>query len=80
MAILIWPSFALVHQGTGVFRRLYSQLENRAAEKGINRLWVHASLMAQPAFRAVNFDLGMHQEVKVGDQIFKRTQMEKRIY
>ncbi len=42
-------------QGTGLFRRLYQAIEELAIESGEPRLWVHASLMAQPAFTSVGF-------------------------
>lgn len=41
------------------------------------RLWVHASLMAQPAFAAVGFSITEHQAVQIGDQDLKRACMEK---
>jgi hypothetical protein len=44
------------------------------------RLWVHASLMAQPAFAAVGFSITEHQVVQIGDQAFKRAYMEKPLY
>lgn len=69
----IRPNF----QGTGLFRRLYSHLEAIAREKGFSRLWVHASLMAEPAFSAVGFLILSEQTVELGGQRFRRYEMEK---
>ena len=64
-------------QGSGLFRRLFELVEARARAANEARLWVHASLMAQPAFAAVGFSVVEHQIVQIGDQIFQRAMMEK---
>ena len=64
-------------QGSGLFRRLFGMVEARARAANDARLWVHASLMAQPAFAAVGFSVVEHQIVQIGDQIFQRAMMEK---
>jgi putative acetyltransferase len=64
-------------QGTGLFRRLFNMVEAHARAAQEPRLWVHASLMAQPAFAAVGFSVVEHQIVQIGDQDFKRAMMEK---
>ena len=64
-------------QGSGLFRRLFELVEARARAANEPRLWVHASLMAQPAFAAVGFSVVEHQNVQIGDQIFQRAMMEK---
>ena len=64
-------------QGSGLFRRLFGMVEARARAANDARLWVHASLMAQPAFAAVGFSVVEHQNVQIGDQIFQRAMMEK---
>lgn len=64
-------------QGTGLFRALFDMVETHARAAGEPRLWVHASLMAQPAFAAVGFGVVEHQVVPIGDQAFKRALMEK---
>jgi putative acetyltransferase len=46
-------------QGTGMFRRLYQAIEHLAMQTGEPRLWVHASLMAQPAFAPSKFLSGV---------------------
>lgn len=64
-------------QGSGLFRRLFGMVEGHARAAQEPRLWVHASLMAQPAFAAVGFSVVEHQNVQIGDQIFQRAMMEK---
>jgi putative acetyltransferase len=64
-------------QGTGVFRLLYESIEKVAQENGETRLWVHASLMAQPAFDAVGFTITKKETVEIGDQALDRFEMEK---
>ena len=64
-------------QGTGLFRRLYDMIETHARAQGEPRLWVHASLMAEPAFAAVGFAVTERQIVQIGGQDFKRALMEK---
>lgn len=64
-------------QGTGVFRRLYESIEKVAFENGEKRLWVHASLMAQPAFSAMGFAITKNETVEIGGQSLERFEMEK---
>jgi putative acetyltransferase len=64
-------------QGSGLFRRLFVMVQERARAAHEARLWVHASLMAQPAFAAVGFSVVEHQIVQIGDQDFQRAMMEK---
>jgi putative acetyltransferase len=64
-------------QGTGLFRRLFERIEAHVIGLGDPRLWVHASLMAQPAFAAVGFAVVEHELVWIGDQSFERARMEK---
>ncbi|WP_366874569.1 GNAT family N-acetyltransferase [uncultured Roseobacter sp.] len=67
------------HQGTGLFRKLYDHIEQWARGRREPRLWTHASLMAQPAFRAMGF-LVIHHETVVRDgQSLARAEMEKRL-
>lgn len=63
-------------QGRGLFRQLYEAIELKAREKGETRLWVHASLMAQPAFEKMGFAIVEQQVVHIGDQSFERAEME----
>ena len=64
-------------QGTGLFRRLFGMIEDKALSQNEPRLWTHASLMAQPAFAAVGFTVVEHQIVQIGDEHFERAMMEK---
>ena len=66
---------AAAAQGQGVFRALYEALERIAA--GQPRLRTHASLMAEPAFRAVGFRVIRHEKVARADQVLRRAEMEK---
>lgn len=66
-------------QGTGLFRRLYQRLERRAAENKEQRLWTHASLMAQPAFFAVGFTIVKRETVEISGCAFERFEMEKQL-
>lgn len=64
-------------QGTGLFRHLFDWIENHSLERGDDRMWVHASLMAQPAFAAMGFAVVEHQTVNIGGESFDRAEMEK---
>jgi putative acetyltransferase len=66
-------------QGSGLFRRLYDKIELRAVENRLNRLWVHASLIAQPAFSAMGFVTMKTDNVELSGQSFERFEMEKRM-
>lgn len=65
------------HQGTGVFRRLLDRIERQARQQGEPRLWTHASLMAQPAFRAMGFLVIQHETVERAGESLRRAEMEK---
>ena len=64
-------------QGRGLFRTMYEAIEAKARAKGERRLWVHASLMAKPAFAKMGFSVTEEQVVYIGDQSFERGEMEK---
>ena len=64
-------------QGTGLFRKLFNWIEKHSLERGDNRMWTHASLMAQPAFTAMGFAVVEHQTVDIGGESFNRAEMEK---
>jgi putative acetyltransferase len=66
-------------QGSGVFRHLYEAIENLAIQAGDRRLWVHASLNAQPAFTAMGFDITQKETVEVGGESLERFEMEKHL-
>ena len=64
-------------QRTGMFRKLFSEIENETSRQGISRLWVHASLIAQPAFLAVGFDTLTHEVMHIRGCVFERAGMRK---
>lgn len=66
-------------QGTGVFRRLYSEVENLALQNRLPRLWLHASLNAQSAFSAVGFVITQRESVELRGQSLERFMMEKQL-
>ena len=65
------------HRGQGVFRALYSAIEEAGFKAAEARLWTHASLAAQPAFRAVGFLVMHHETVERAGEKLARAQMEK---
>jgi putative acetyltransferase len=66
-------------QGSGLFRKMYERIEHHARERGDALLWVHASLMAQPAFVAVGFTVRREEIVEIGGETLRRFEMEKRL-
>ncbi|MGB0906546.1 MAG: GNAT family N-acetyltransferase [Maricaulaceae bacterium] len=64
------------HQGQGLFRRLYAEIETLARKRG-KRIWVHASLMAQPAFTRMGFEIAQKEDVALGGEMFERFEMQK---
>ncbi len=63
-------------QGRGLFRILFAKIEKRSHARGDTRLWVHASLMAEPAFAAMGFSIVEKQTVTIGTERFERCAME----
>ncbi len=64
-------------RGTGLFRKLYDAIESTAIESRVTLLWVHASLMAQPAFAAMGFSVVQRETVHIGESSLDRFVMEK---
>lgn len=64
------------YQGSGIFRKLFAMLIEFAKEKRIFSISVHASLMAQPAFSAMGFDIVKKEIVTLGNQDFDRFEMQ----
>jgi putative acetyltransferase len=64
------------HQGSGVFRKLFSMLLELADQQHIAEISVHASLMAQPAFSAMGFEIINKEIVELGDHEFERFEMK----
>lgn len=67
------------HQGQGLFRRLYAEIEILARKRG-KRIWVHASLMAKPAFARMGFEITQKEDVALGVEMFERFEMQKRLF
>lgn len=63
-------------RGSGLFRDLYDRILSRADERGERRLWVHASLMAEPAFSALGFTVTQQQTIVIGQERLDRSEME----
>jgi putative acetyltransferase len=63
-------------QGHGLFRMLFAEIEKKSQKRGDERLWVHASLMAEPAFAAMGFSIVERQTVQIGVELFERFEME----
>jgi len=64
-------------RGRALFRALYECIEEKARRGGVRRLWVHASLMAQPAFKAVGFTVLRAEDVTLNGATLRRFEMEK---
>lgn len=63
-------------RGGGLFRQLATRILERAKSRGVDRLWVHASLMAQPAFAALGFTATRTEFVEIGSERLERAEME----
>lgn len=63
-------------RGEGLFRKLFEAIRRIAITRGDNRLWVHASLMAQPAFSAMGFEIIRRETVEIGGETLDRFEME----
>jgi len=68
---------SLKARGAGLFRRLFAAIEAEARRQRVARLWVHASLMAEPAFAAMGFGVIAREEVVIRDQRLARCTMER---
>lgn len=66
-------------QGTGLFRRLYSELEAEARARRLTRLWTEASLHAKGPFEAMGFKVLALEDVTRGGEVFRRFRMERRL-
>lgn len=82
LARLGYVDFAFIRpqaQRSGLFKRLYGYIFQRAAERSEPRLWTHASLMAEPPFRGVGFTVLRREVVHIGDQSLDRYEMENHL-
>jgi len=64
-------------QGSGLFRRLFTAVRAWAEARNEPVLSTHASLMAQPAFAAMGFEVDYHETVDVDGQSLPRARMTK---
>jgi len=64
-------------QGSGLFRRLFAAVSEWAEARKAPGLSTHASLMAQPAFAAMGFEVDYHETVDVDGQSLPRARMTK---
>lgn len=65
------------YQRRGVGRKIYSAIEAKANELGINRLYTEASITAKPFFLGMGFSLVREQQVKCRGETFVNYAMEK---
>ena len=70
------PTSGRERRSPGLFRQLLSRIIAEAAARGEPRLWTHASLMAEPAFATLGFKVTKREQVRIGDQLFDRCEME----
>lgn len=63
-------------QRQGLFRKLFAEIEKQNGLRGDAKLWVHASIMAEPAFTAIGFAIVEKQTVLIGAEHFVRFKME----
>ena len=63
-------------RGKGLFRRAHDAKEVRSNAQAVARLWVHASLMAEPAFAALGFTVVRRERIAMRDQHLDRCEME----
>lgn len=64
-------------QGSGLFRRLFTAVLAWAEARKEPVLSTHASLMAQPAFAAMGFEVDYHETIDVDGQSLPRARMTK---
>lgn len=66
-------------RGRGLFRQLYTPLENQARQTGLDRLFTYASLHARGPFEAVGFTVIEAQTIERRGESLRRFYMEKRL-
>ncbi len=65
--------------GRGIGSRLYQTVEAIAVERGLERLTVHASLVAQPFFAKHGWTIDRHEEVVRNGVALPRAAMSKEL-
>ena len=66
------------HQGQGIASRLLARIEQEAALRGVDRLYVEASITARPFFERRGFTVVKAQDVARRGVVFRNYRMEKR--
>lgn len=77
-----YVDFAYIRPGArhrGLFRQLMTRIVEHAIDRGDPLLWTHASLMAEPAFRALGFTVRKREQIAIGGQLLDRCEMERRL-
>ncbi|MEO9652218.1 MAG: GNAT family N-acetyltransferase [Roseobacter sp.] len=64
------------YRGKGAFRLLFEATRTQAIACALGRLWTHASLTAQPAFKAMGFSVIQHETVERTGEMLQRAEME----
>ena len=67
------------HQRRGVSSALYAELQSRARQQGITRLYVEASYLAQPFFAKQGFATIRRNEVLRNGETLTNWSMEKQL-
>jgi len=68
----IRPAF----QGTGIFRKLFAMIFELAVTQKHSKILAHASLMAQPAFSAMGFEILKKETLDLNGQDLDRFEMQ----
>jgi putative acetyltransferase len=64
------------YQGTGIFRNLFAMIFELAVTQRHSKILVHASLMAQPAFYALGFEIVKKETLDLNGQELDRFEMQ----
>lgn len=65
------------YQGCGIGKQIYREIEAKAVELGLNRLFVEASITAVPFFQRMGFSVIREQQVSSRGETFINYSMEK---
>lgn len=72
----MWPKRG---GGGGVGKQLYRELEKKALDLGVKKLFVDASITARPFFEKLNFKTIRQQTVELRGVDFMNYRMEKKL-